>query len=613
LFIGLWQENDQYKVTFLPTEVKVGLNGSSTMKKADVQVEKTYSVFEKELINSNDFKSLFYLDFFMKLFFANVAKMYSNNDMTKEEYNKLLSVKDSVIQGNLEIDNSLTDFYNNKFVFSLKAENNNRLIKITDKYAMVEVPEGDAFVFSGVKTDDVISVVQNNEFGFDKDRLLSQLDNNDSSDVTSTDYRQPTQFVVDRDDDKEETLNNFNNEINENTDSSEKSFKLDNHTDDLDDAEVVVEKKPESNIEKENRRILLGSIEGKSNKDYWEYDNSQLANRHMLITGKSGQGKTYFIQTLLLEFAKNKIDSLVIDYTDSYLPGQLDEILEENAAVHQHIVKQEKLPINPFKKSEYSIGKYHELETTEEVVSRVAEVMDFVFNLGPQQKAHLITIMNDGITRNSKYTFALLKEELLDSDDMSLYGRIQPLLDNDPFSYSNSDFDWSEYFGQTGQVNILQLSRFTKTVQNAMIEFILWDLFNYSQMNTDKHLIYPVFLDEVQNLNFNSDAPTLKILREGRKFGWSGIFATQSLSSIKGEIDAIYNTAEQVHFLPPENQIKVIAKTLSSDRRFQNDYEQQLSNLKKGQCIVNGPLMSYDGNLVKNINVVNIDSLGDRL
>lgn len=606
LFIGLWQDNNQYKVTFLPTEVKVGLNNSTTIKKADVQVEKTYGVLKRELIESNNFKSLFYLDFFMKLFFANAAKLYSNGAMNDDEYRKLQNIKDEVVQGKLTIDNSITDYYKNKFVFSLKAENNNRSIQITDRYAKVEVPEPDAYEYSGVITEDVIDLVQSNKFGFDGSRLLSSLrkfDNGNTIDEQEPDGQesnnlenQPTLKIKDR----------SNNEINEDSESSDTK---DNFQ--LDDDEST--KSEEVSNEDVNRRILLGSIDGSSSKDYWEYDNHQLANRHMLITGKSGQGKTYFIQTLLLEFAKNNVDTLVIDYTDSYLPGQLDPILEQNVDIHQHVVKQEKLPINPFKKAEYSIGNYVNTENIQDVVSRIAEVMDFVFNLGVQQKSQLIKVMKQGMEENSKYTFTLLKEQLLEEENISLYGRIQPLLDNDPFSYDDNSFSWSNYFGNEGQVNIIQLTRFTRTVQNAMIEFILWDLFNYSQMSVGKKLIYPVFLDEVQNLNFSVDAPTVKILREGRKFGWSGIFATQSLSSIKGEVDAIYNVAEQIHFMPPENQIKEIAKILSSDIRVRNDYERRLSELKKGQCLVNGPSMGRDENLVNSINIVNIDSLEERL
>lgn len=48
----------------------------------------------------------------------------------------------------------------------------------------------------------------------------------------------------------------------------------------------------------ETSRISIGK-DRKGNEVFWEFGNTQLANRHLLITGTSGQGKTYSIQTML--------------------------------------------------------------------------------------------------------------------------------------------------------------------------------------------------------------------------------------------------------------------------------------------------------------------------
>lgn len=647
LFIGLWEYEGQLKVTFLPTEVKVGKNANQAINKADSQVDKTYNVLKKVIFDAIDFKSDFYLDFFMKLYFANAAKLFSNGNMTADTYQKLQRYRQAVSQGDLRVDNTLTDVYRNKFIFSLKREETNRSLRINDHYTLVEVPENDAFRFSGVETQRVIDLVQHDQLGFDTSRLLNDVSQNDGSTyrhLVAEAQEEATSMVTQVTDTATVDVS-VTAERSELSSSFETGDQSADETRDDDLASLsTVESRPTSvNVQEarpasqeaeqpllvrsehttpeettevpDNRRILLGTIDGSNQKAFWEYDNHQLANRHMLITGKSGQGKTYFIQTLLYEFAQNKTDTLIIDYTDSYLPDQLDDILKQQVPeIHQHIIMQERLAINPFKFNEYSIGDFHYQEKAENVVSRVAEVLDFVFGLGIQQKSRLITIMNEGMATSKHYTFSKLKEQLTENkDDLTLYGRLQTLLDNDPFTYGETNFDWSDYFGSTGQINIIQLSRYPASVQKAMIEFVLWDLFNYSQMHTDRHLVYPVFLDEVQNLNFAREAPTFKILTEGRKFGWSGVFATQSLSSIKGEVDSIYNTAEQVHFLPPESQTRAIAKTLSSDRNRQKGYEQELSELQKGQCIVNGPILNEEGRLIKSADVVNIDSLKSRL
>ena len=40
-----------------------------------------------------------------------------------------------------------------------------------------------------------------------------------------------------------------------------------------------------------NARALIGTVEGSKHEICWEFGNPKLGNRHLLIQGKSGQGK----------------------------------------------------------------------------------------------------------------------------------------------------------------------------------------------------------------------------------------------------------------------------------------------------------------------------------
>lgn len=119
----------------------------------------------------------------------------------------------------------------------------------------------------------------------------------------------------------------------------------------------------------------------------------------------------------------------------------------------------------------------------------------------------------------------------------------------------------------------------------------------------------------MQNLDFSSEAPTVKILQEGRKFGWSGIFATQQIDSIKGDgVKAIYNATEAIHFLPPEVQVKTIAKAYTTDENKRAEFEVMLKSLKKGEAIDVGPNLNVDGSLSEtNFNPIMITQLQDRI
>lgn len=366
-----------------------------------------------------------------------------------------------------------------------------------------------------------------------------------------------------------------------------------------------------------NTRIYLGKRLTGNKKIYWEYGNPQLPNKHMLVTGKSGQGKTYFLQTIMWELSKNKVSSLVIDYTDSYLNNELDDDFKKKMGkkLKEVIVYQEKLPINPFKIQKRFLPGLVLTETPEDMVDRIIEVLDFIFHLGIQQKSLARRIMLKGYKNNpTDYTLTQFKEQLLETNSgENVYSRMSVLLDRDPFTYQSS-FDWSKVFNYEGTVTILQMVQYQRQIQNTMIEFLLWDLFYHSQTKKDG-TIYPIFLDEIQNLNFSSSSPTVKILREGRKFGWSGIFATQAMSSIKGEVDALYNAAEQIHFLPPEDQVSSLVGYIAPNAKEKNIFEARLTRLKKGQCIMSGPILDTDldtKNLINTNKMISIDSFENR-
>lgn len=101
-------------------------------------------------------------------------------------------------------------------------------------------------------------------------------------------------------------------------------------------------------------KLLIGR---KSNDEpvYWHYGHPQLANRHMLLFGASGSGKTYGIQCLLAEMAKEGMRSLIVDYTDGFLPNQVETRFREVTKPHNHFVIPDQLPLNPFRRQQQII------------------------------------------------------------------------------------------------------------------------------------------------------------------------------------------------------------------------------------------------------------------
>ena len=196
----------------------------------------------------------------------------------------------------------------------------------------------------------------------------------------------------------------------------------------------------------------------------------------------------------------------------------------------------------------------------------------------------------------------------------NLLGRINKLLDKDPFEYNEKEFTWNQVFDNQGNVNIFQLKGFIPEIQKILTEFLLWDLYNYTEREGNKNKPIPVLLDEMQNLNHKESSPTTKILKEGRKFGWSSLLATQSISSIKnnnGDISSLFNAAQQVHFAPPEDQIPFISKSITTNPEEKKRIERELSSLNKGECIVNG-YINIEGELKKITETIEITPIISR-
>jgi len=115
-----------------------------------------------------------------------------------------------------------------------------------------------------------------------------------------------------------------------------------------------------------------------------------------------------------------------------------------------------------------------------------------------------------------------------------------------------------------------------------------------------------VILDEAQNLDLGDKSPSSKILTEGRKFGWSGWFATQFLKGqlSADEIGRLQNASQKIYFAPPESEVNTIAQYFAYDATAKKEWEKRLAALRKGQCIVYGPVIKDDGGLSQSRPVV---------
>lgn len=356
-----------------------------------------------------------------------------------------------------------------------------------------------------------------------------------------------------------------------------------------DNLEGVKEEK-ESDI-----RFLLGEDIRTKEKIYWEYKHKQLNNRHLLINGNSGSGKTYCIQTLILEATRNNISTIVFDYTDGFTRSKLSPLLLESLGdkFEERYVKYQKFPINPFKRGKDTFNGQEFDEPYVDVANRIASSFKNVYNFGPQQRNTIYSAVLEGIKMyGDNMTLSLLEEKLNEIGDntaSTVISKIKPLVDYDPFQ-QDSSFSWENIISKNGEMYVIQLSGFDREIQVILTDLILWDIWNYAVRNGNEEVPIPLVLDEAQNLSHGENTPSGKILAEGRKFGISGWYATQFMKGRldSGEIGNLQQAAQKLYFSPPEESIVEVSKYIDISSDGSKMWAEKLSKLTKGYCVTTG-------------------------
>ncbi len=372
-------------------------------------------------------------------------------------------------------------------------------------------------------------------------------------------------------------------------------------------------------------RILLGKTVSSDQPVYWEFGHSDMVNRHILIFGSSGQGKTYAIQCMLCEMSKFRQNSLIVDYTNGFLPNHLEGVAKEVLNPRQYVVRQEPLPINPFLPQVSDNGGIVIQENSNAIAKRIAGLFDSVYNIGNQQYSVLHRAIIEGVDSlesgmNLDHMLSLIEAMAEDKRyktyAQSLYNKLRPFILDQPFSSGSEGFDWDYLFlKQDPLCNIFQLAGMDMYSGRLITEFILWDLYGHLQSKGKKTDPKVIVLDEVQNLDHKDGSPLSKYLREGRKFGLSLILATQTMSDMKkDERDRMFQAEHKLFFKPADTELKAFADIAAlATRQKVDDWIRKLSSLSKGECYSIGKTLSPDGErLVSRALKIHITALEER-
>jgi DNA phosphorothioation-dependent restriction protein DptH len=361
-------------------------------------------------------------------------------------------------------------------------------------------------------------------------------------------------------------------------------------------------------------RVLLGTTIPGSRKVYWEFGHKELNNRHILIFGSSGMGKTYTIQCLLSELGRAQQNSLIVDYTNGFFDNQLEPEFKDLLRPLQHIVRREPLAINPFRQQAESLGGESLPETASSTAQRVSGVFSEVYNFGDQQKSALYQAVKNGL--ESRFFDTLMErpggnemtlEDLIPELESlaeikgtqgqsanSVISKLRPFLDQNPFG-AEDPRGWDRLFSdEHHRCHVIQLAGFMKDAARLVTEFSLIDLYWYYRGRGNQTRPRVVVLDEVQNLDHRDESPLAQLLREGRKFGFSLILATQIMSNLdRDEKDRLFLAAHKLFFRPADTELRAYAEIAAvTTGEKVDEWVKKLAALKKGECYSLGPSLN---------------------
>jgi DNA phosphorothioation-dependent restriction protein DptH len=377
-------------------------------------------------------------------------------------------------------------------------------------------------------------------------------------------------------------------------------------------------------------RVLLGKTVGGGKPVYWEFGHPELANRHMVVFGTSGMGKTYAIQCLLCEFGREGQNSLVIDYTDGLIPSKLEPATKSCLQPSQHFIQHSPLPISPFKAQVSHEAGIIFKDTPISIAKRVAAIFKSVYELGNQQFSVLIDAITEGVQQHGDNYRMIQVLDILQTyinDGIHSNGPVKTTISklkqfilSNPFADDEAGIGWQQLFeDETSRCHVFQFHMVDRHSARAVIEFVLWDLYSFVSSSGNKHIPRVVVLDEVQNLDLGTDAPVAKYLTEGRKHGLSLITATQTVKGVGGVSDArvsrIFQAEHKLFFKPTENEMREHAQLLHNAVSSVSvpDWIARLASLQKGECWSLGrSLNEATGKIVLQAQRIKITSLEER-
>lgn len=324
------------------------------------------------------------------------------------------------------------------------------------------------------------------------------------------------------------------------------------------------------------------------------FDCENALNRHLLILGKSGGGKTVEAQKVMTGIVKEGGTVMALDLHQTLAPSQIFWKYKSDFELYtqQVDVYQNGIQCNLLEQITFEDGIQEQLIDT---VAAITDVFSRILKLKCNQQAVLREAINHVCDTNAfeQDGFQAVGKELCEMNtkvSQAVYERLYQLCAHNVFRPGNR-------FLENGKINIIRLGRFALGVQEMIAEVILSYVWRLAMTGKFSQSGLFIFVDECQNLSSGKNSLLAQILSEGRKFNMNLILATQIIP--QGSTSVIQHYLTQcgmtLYFQPDARHISAIARMI--DPLSSGEWMSVLRTLKRGEFVAVGAL-TVDGRSV---------------
>lgn len=299
------------------------------------------------------------------------------------------------------------------------------------------------------------------------------------------------------------------------------------------------------------------------------------SNSHLYVSGQSGQGKSCFLKHCIAQLPRQGVRCIVFDYGGDLHPYDIPcDTMDARTQVG----------VNPFRPLLWGENCR---ERPYDTAARVAEVVMSVGSIrGSLQQAGLRNALKDYIDRGPTLSsFSGLVTQIQNDPDLTrsmtpTLLRLQDLANLLPSV--SQDFSWGlEHPG----ITILSFNTLPNiSAQAILTQFLLFDLWSEKLSQGKDSCPVVVVLDECQRFHFTENSIFNRILREGRKYHFSGWFASQWIND-KETVEALNQAALQAYFYPGNDRVDIFAKHLAHGTYLATNYRTLLRSLGVGEFL----------------------------